>query len=36
MRLREDLKDKNIRILVGNTIDPDAIDDLCRAVKGLL
>ena len=31
--LAEDLKDKNIRILVGNTIDPDAIDDLCRAVK---
>lgn len=31
--LAEDLKDKRIRILVGNTIDPDAIEDLCRAVK---
>ena len=31
--LAEDLKDKNIRILVGNTIDPYAIEDLCRAVK---
>lgn len=31
--LAEDLKDKKIRILVGNTIDPDAIEDLCRAVK---
>lgn len=31
--LAEDLKDKKIRILVGNTIDPDAIQDLCNAVK---
>ena len=31
--LAEDLKDKKIRILVGNTIDPDAINELCRAVK---
>lgn len=31
--LAEDLADKKIRILVGNTIDPDAIEDLCRAVK---
>lgn len=31
--LADDLKDKRIRILVGNTIDPDAIEDLCRAVK---
>lgn len=31
--LAEDLKDKKIRILVGNTIDPEAIGDLCRAVK---
>lgn len=31
--LAEELKDKKIRILVGNTIDPAAIDDLCRAVK---
>ena len=31
--LAEDLKDKNIRILVGNTIDPNAIQDLCNAVK---
>lgn len=31
--LAEELKDKKIRILVGNTIDPDAIEDLCRAVK---
>ncbi len=31
--LADDLKDKKIRILVGNTIDPDAIEDLCRAVK---
>jgi len=27
------LKDKKIRILVGNTIDPSAIADLCNAVK---
>ena len=31
--LAEDLKDKHIRILVGNTIDPDAIEDLCRSIK---
>lgn len=31
--LAEELKDKKIRILVGNTIDPNAIEDLCRAVK---
>lgn len=31
--LAEELKDKKIRILVGNTIDPEAVDDLCRAVK---
>ena len=31
--LAQDLKDKNIRILVGNTIDPNAIQDLCNAVK---
>lgn len=31
--LAEDLKDKKIRILVGNTIDPEAIVDLCRAVR---
>ena len=31
--LADDLKDKNIRILVGNTIDPSAIHDLCNAVK---
>ena len=31
--LADELKDKKIRILVGNTIDPDAIEDLCRAVK---
>lgn len=31
--LAEDLEDKKIRILVGNTIDPKAIEDLCRAVK---
>lgn len=31
--LAEDLKDKKIRILVGNTIDPEAIGDLCRAGK---
>ncbi len=31
--LADDLKDKKIRILVGNTIDPEAIGDLCRAVK---
>lgn len=31
--LAEELKDKKIRILVGNTIDPDAIADLCNAVK---
>lgn len=31
--LAKDLKDKKIRILVGNAIDPNAIEDLCRAVK---
>lgn len=31
--LAEELKDKKIRILVGNTIDPNAIADLCTAVK---
>ena len=31
--LAEELRDKKIRILVGNTIDPYAIEDLCRAVK---
>ena len=31
--LAEELKDKKIRILVGNTIDPDAIADLCNAVR---
>lgn len=30
--LAEELKDKKIRILVGNTIDPEAIGELCRAV----
>lgn len=34
--LAEDLKDKKIRILVGNTIDPEAIDELCHAVKDYL
>ena len=31
--LADELKDKKIRILVGNTIDPNAIQDLCNAVK---
>ena len=31
--LAEELKDKRIRILVGNTIDPSASADLCNAVK---
>mgnify|MGYP002625090489 CR=1 FL=1 len=31
--LADELKDKKIRILVGKTIAPDAIDDLCRAVR---
>ena len=31
--LAEELKDKKIRILVGNTIDPSAVADLCTAVK---
>ena len=30
--LAEELKDKKIRILVGNTIDPDAIGELCSAI----
>lgn len=31
--LADNLRDKKIRILVGKTIDPSAIEDLCRAVK---
>jgi len=31
--LAEELKDKQIRILVGNTIEPAAIEELCKAVK---
>lgn len=31
--LAEELKDKKIKILVGNTIDPNAIAELCNAVK---
>ena len=31
--LADELKDKKIRILVGNTIDPLAIEELCCAVK---
>ena len=31
--LAEELKTKKIRILVGNTIDPDAIEELCRTVR---
>lgn len=31
--LAEELKDKKIRILVGNTIDPEAISELCKVVK---
>ncbi len=31
--LAEELKDKKIRILVGNTIDPNAINELCNAVN---
>jgi len=31
--LAEELKDKKIRILVGNTIDPNAIAELCRAIQ---
>lgn len=31
--LADDLKDKQIRILVGNTIDPNAIEDLRRSIK---
>ena len=30
--LAEELKDKKIRILVGNTIDPDAIAELCSSI----
>ena len=30
--LADELKDKKIRILVGNTIDPDAINELCSAI----
>lgn len=29
--LADELKDKKIRILVGNTIDPEAICELCSA-----
>ena len=31
--LAEELKDKKIRILVGNTIDPNAVIELCNAIK---
>ena len=31
--LAEELKDKKIRILVGNTIEPDVISELCNNVK---
>ena len=31
--LAEELKDKKIRILVGNTIDPAYINELCRVLK---
>ncbi len=31
--LAEELKDKKIRILVGKTIDPEAISELCRDIK---
>lgn len=31
--LADELKDKKIRILVGNTIDPDAIEELCNAIS---
>lgn len=31
--LAEELKDKKIRILVGNTIDPEAISELCNAIS---
>ena len=31
--LAEELKDKKIRILVGNTIDPTAVMELCNAIK---
>jgi len=31
--LAEELKDKKIRILVGDTIDPETINDLCKAVN---
>lgn len=31
--LADELKDKKIRILVGNTIDPAAITELCKVVK---
>ena len=31
--LAEELKDKKIRILVGNTIDPNAISELCNAIS---
>ena len=32
-QLADDLKDKKIRILVGKTIDPAAIEELCAAIK---
>ena len=31
--LAEDLKDKKIRILVGNTIDPNLVNELCNNIK---
>lgn len=31
--LADELKDKKIRILVGNTIDPECIEELCRDVR---
>lgn len=31
--LADELRDKKIRILVGNSIDPEAIEELCSAVK---
>jgi Superfamily II DNA and RNA helicases len=31
--LADELRDKKIRILIGKTIDPDAVSELCRAVN---
>ena len=31
--LADELKDKKVRILVGKTVDPSVIDELCQAVK---